>query len=165
MATCMTIEATSCMGFSGSARSRPPSIDVIASNNVSGAAVCFQIGTPTGDESNCHFIGTPTREGLKLKDHEADECFDCDDSDDDCSQVSDKRDCESEAETEASPSHVPVTTVVGKKFNVDQVAVKTTRVHSITPSVAQPQNTNGKLQAACDLDGSHGYGNHDGSDD
>merc|ERR1719420_2214192 len=99
------------MGCGGTARMRPPSIDVMASKDVSGPAICFQIGTPTGDESNCHFIGTPTREGFKLKDDEADECFDCDDSDEEYSRISDNRDCESEAETEASPIGIPMTTM------------------------------------------------------
>eukprot|EP00746_Dinoflagellata_sp_MGD_P001766 gnl/MRDRNA2_/MRDRNA2_103357_c0_seq1.p1 gnl/MRDRNA2_/MRDRNA2_103357_c0~~gnl/MRDRNA2_/MRDRNA2_103357_c0_seq1.p1 ORF type:complete len:220 (+),score=55.64 gnl/MRDRNA2_/MRDRNA2_103357_c0_seq1:77-736(+) len=160
MAMCVAIDTTSIMGCSGNARMRPPSIDVMASNNISGPAICFQIGTPTGDTSDCHFIGTPTRESFKLKDNEADECFDCDDSDDDCSRVSEKSDCESEAETEASPSNIPEG--MPSKFQLVEVTKKTTRARLVNPWVAKPQEKNRKEETFCNLGG--GSSNEDDGD-
>jgi len=172
MATCIAnIEtsgsAWSSTGCSGKARMTPPCIDLMASDQVSGPAVCFQIGTPTSADGDCHFIGTPTREGFKLKDEDVDECFECDDSDSDCSRVSDDdSECESEADTEASPICAPPSVATGKKLSWDDVADRNTRVRSISPPMVEvvSQEPNWKLEAACHLAGRKGFGGEADSD-
>jgi hypothetical protein len=136
----------------------PPCIDVVASNEVSGPAVCFQIGTPTADDGNCHFIGTPTKESTKLKNQDEDECFECGGSDDDCSRASDDdSDCESEADTEASPIRAANSIATGKKLSWDDVVDRSKIIRPSNPTVAEPQEPNWKLEAACHLAGHKGY--------
>merc|ERR1712224_567120 len=108
-----------------------------------GTATCFQIATPT--EVNCFDIGTPT---IKIQDEDVDECFECEDSDDDCSQISES-DCESEAETEVSSRSVPTTIAQDKKLSWNEVAERSARVCSLSPSVVQSQEPNWKLEASC----------------
>lgn len=130
----------------------------MAASHVSEPAICFQIGTPTEDESICHFIGTPTRQGIKLKDEDVDECFECDDSDDDRSRASDDdSDCQSEVDTEASPISSRHTVTSGKKLTWDEVTDRSARICSISPPVAEPQEPNWRLEAACHLAGNKGY--------
>jgi hypothetical protein len=136
----------------GNVRMGPPHIDILASNQASGPATCFQISTPTADEGDCHFIGTPTAESFKIKDDDVDECFECD-SGDDRSRVSDDGDSESEAETEASSSSAPNAVAMSKKLSWGDVAERGTRVCSTSPPVVEPQEPNWKLEAACHLVG------------
>jgi len=137
----------------------PPSIDIMASDQVSGPAMCFQIGTPTAEE---FCIGTPTKKGFKIKDDEVDECFDCDDSDDDnCSRASDDSDCESDAETEASPVNSPNVVAAGQKLSWNEVAERSSRVKYVCPPAVEqkePQEPNWKLEAAMHMAGQRGFG-------
>lgn len=160
MATCMAVEmsgpACSSAECSGEARRPPPCIDLMATSDVSGPAVFFQIGTPTADEGVCHFIGTPTKQGVKLKDEDVDECFECDDSDDDCSRASDDdSDYESESEPEAPRQENSITP--GKQLSWDDVADRNSRVRTMSLTVAEQQEPNWKLEAACHLAGRKGY--------
>jgi len=157
MATCIGIE-TSGSGSGCSGRMAPPFIDVAASNQSSGPTVCFQIGTPTGEDANCHFIGTPTGEGVKLKNEDVDECFDCDDSDGDCSEASNNdSDCESEADTEASPIMTANSFAPCKKLTWGDVADRNESVRSRSSPAADLQEPNWKLEAACHLAGRNGF--------
>eukprot|EP00746_Dinoflagellata_sp_MGD_P160642 gnl/MRDRNA2_/MRDRNA2_87488_c0_seq1.p1 gnl/MRDRNA2_/MRDRNA2_87488_c0~~gnl/MRDRNA2_/MRDRNA2_87488_c0_seq1.p1 ORF type:complete len:202 (+),score=52.21 gnl/MRDRNA2_/MRDRNA2_87488_c0_seq1:74-679(+) len=157
MATCAGIEtsgtAWSSKGCIG--RLAPPCIDLAASNEVSGPAVCFQIGTPTADAGDCHFIGTPTKESMKLKNQDEDECFECDDSDNESRLSDDDSDCESEADTEASPVRSASSMATGKQLSWNDVADRNKIKRPSNPTV--PQEPNWKLEAACHLAGQKGY--------
>jgi hypothetical protein len=141
----------------------PPCIDLTASNEASGLApgpaVCFQIGTPTADDADCHFIGTPTKGSIKLKNQDEDECFECGDSDDDsASRASDDdSDCESEADTEASPIRAVSSVATTKKLSWDDVADRNKNIRSLQAPAAEAQEPNWKLEAACHLAGRKGF--------
>lgn len=94
-----------------------PAFSSIGSKEVSGPAICFQIATPT--EVTRFDIATPT---VRVLDANVDECFECDDSDDDSSRIPDDSDCESEAETEASPKGLPMINAASEKIRWDKIS-------------------------------------------